>query len=560
MYKLYNDFKYGIHIFHRDLRIYDNKALNALQKKVDVVIPIYIFDPSQIFKSKMNKYYYNEGAVQFICESVYDLHNQIRFYKTEKYKNQTFYLNCDSIFEIEPDNLDTLQDTNYYSTQGQLFNGITKKCPQNKHRNFLRLVENPCLRLFLGDAPTVVKKIIQFLDKNEVTADSIYFSFNTDYSLYSNKRDKHISEIIKQSKCHLIENHTDYNLLEQYPSELFYEFEQYYKCVKNISISEPNNKALYFLNSSYILDGEIDVQHLLFSKEDDTNIFCRYNPDIFFTGGRNVVINKLIFYETHKNFAYEYEKKPKQSAFLIDGSLKISAYLNVGSISVREAFYFIKNNIYDHAILKKLYLREFFLHASIHMPHAQEFRHMNPKFDSLNWLNRKSEWEQLVSSKTGFLMVDACMKELQITGFLHHNLRYLLGTFWTKYMLINVFHPKWGSQVGFSKYCTDAIGVLQNKYNHHYLTEFNYEENNAGQLKLDLKKKVEVSNKNIKQYDPDCVYIRKWLPHLSDIPKDDLLNWSVDVSKKYDNVHPGPIFEHADRYSYWLDMCFNLMK
>lgn len=110
------------------------------------------------------------------------------------------------------------------------------------------------------------------------------------------------------------------------------------------------------------------------------------------------------------------------------------------------------------------------------MPNAMEFRHMNENIDKcIPWKNSSKEWELLMQSRTGFLLVDASIKQMITTGYLPYTLRYLVGVFWTKYLHINPFESEIGSQVGFSKYCIDAIGVLQNKYNHHYLTEFNYD-------------------------------------------------------------------------------------
>jgi len=63
-----------------------------------------------------------------------------------------------------------------------------------------------------------------------------------------------------------------------------------------------------------------------------------------------------------------------------------------------------------------------------------------------------------MNSQTGFLIIDAAMNEMKITGFMHNRARMIVGMFWTKYLLINPFHPIYGSQVGFSKLLVDAIG------------------------------------------------------------------------------------------------------
>lgn len=68
--------KVGIHLFRKDLRVFDNLALNDLSKEVDTVIGIFIFDSSQIKQTSDNAFYYSQRAAQFIVESVDDLKKQ----------------------------------------------------------------------------------------------------------------------------------------------------------------------------------------------------------------------------------------------------------------------------------------------------------------------------------------------------------------------------------------------------------------------------------------------------------------------------------------------------
>lgn len=54
---------------------------------------------------------------------------------------------------------------------------------------------------------------------------------------------------------------------------------------------------------------------------------------------------------------------------------------------------------------------------------------------------------------------------------------------------------------------------------------------------------MDISNKMIKKWDINCNYIKKWIPNLKDIPNKDLFNWNKDISLKYNNIHPYPIFD-----------------
>jgi deoxyribodipyrimidine photo-lyase len=153
-------------------------------------------------------------------------------------------------------------------------------------------------------------------------------------------------------------------------------------------------------------------------------------------------------------------------------------------------------------------------------------------------------------SKTGFLLIDAGMNQMKITGFLHNRLRMLLGVFWTKYLLINPFHPKYGSQVGFSQLLVDAIGPSQNAKNHAWITELDFPGKKYSTKGVPLSgRPMDISNKMIRKWDPKCIYIKRWLPHLKDIPNKEIYNW------KGNELHSGPIFDSKEKYKEWIQLC-----
>lgn len=91
--------KIGLFIFRRDLRLTDNLALNMLTKEVDIIIPIFILDPAQIIKNEKNKHHYNNNCIQFICECLIDLNEQLN----EHHKNHLFLFMgnaCDIVKKI----------------------------------------------------------------------------------------------------------------------------------------------------------------------------------------------------------------------------------------------------------------------------------------------------------------------------------------------------------------------------------------------------------------------------------------------------------------------------
>jgi len=184
---------------------------------------------------------------------------------------------------------------------------------------------------------------------------------------------------------------------------------------------------------------------------------------------------------------------------------------------------------------------------------------MDSRYDKIKWAKPKiaeEMWHKLFNSQTGFLMVDAAMKEMLTTGFMHNRARMIVGVFWTKYLLINIFDPIYGSQVGYSKALVDAIGPSQNKMNHQWITEFDYPGKKYAPSKAPIAgRPMDPSNRMIIRFDPECVYIKKWLPNLINIPNKDLIKWSEDMSEKYNNIHPAPIFDHKEKYLEWIKAC-----
>jgi deoxyribodipyrimidine photo-lyase len=181
---------------------------------------------------------------------------------------------------------------------------------------------------------------------------------------------------------------------------------------------------------------------------------------------------------------------------------------------------------------------------------------MDQRYNRIKWRNSKNEWEKLINSQTGFLIIDAAINQMKTTGYMHNRARMIVGIFWTKYLLINIFDPSYGSQVGFSKYLVDAIGPTQNKFNHQWITEFDFPGKKFAPSNAPIAgRPMDPSNKIIARFDPECIYIKKWLPHLKDVSNKYLIKWNNDIETKYNNIHPGPMFDPKIKYKEWIDKC-----
>jgi deoxyribodipyrimidine photo-lyase len=483
--------KIGIYIFRRDLRIQDNLGLNQLQNEVDLIIPIFILDIYQIKKSSHNKYYFSNNAVQFMCESLIDLNKNL--------------LNYDSY-----------------------------------------------LRLYYGNPKKIINKLIKWtILYFKSDPSKIYLSFNADYSKYSIIRDNIIKSQCLKHKINFFAAENDYTLIPfaqliKSDGNGFKQFGAFYKNAIKHNVNKPiRSNYSNYLNYQIKTKSEYDIDRL--------DAFYIINDNIAQNGGRSNAYKKL------KKLS-DFESYNELRNRLDYQTTNLSAYLNFGCISIREVYYLTKLTLGNTSqILKQLYWRDFNLQALKYLPDGNEFFHMDKRYEKIKWVKEptsKQLWNILMNSKTGFLIIDAAIQELKITGFMHNRARMIVGVFWTKFLLINIFDNKYGSQVGYSKYLVDAVGPAQNKINHQWITEFDFPgKKYAPSLAPIAGRPMDPSNRMIIKFDPECIYIKKWLPHMKDIPNKELIKWSLINSNKYNNIHPPPMFDYKIKYKEWIDAC-----
>ena len=474
----------GIFIFRRDLRLDDNLTLQQLSSKCDHIMPIFILDENQIVLNNKNKNYFSMNAVQYICESLIDLNNEL--------------LNI------------------------------------NSH-----------LHLFFGNPEDIIKKIINKIHKSY---DEIIIGFNSDFSNYAIKRDNDIKNIAQSFNIQCIESDSDLTLrplneLLKEDGDAFKQFGAFYKnSIKNEPLKPFKLKNTNFINISIPEYAIKDLDKLYTD-----------NPLLAQHGGRTECLNKL----KHINKFKDYNERRDNLSY---NTTHLSAGLNMGCVSIREVYWQIRNKLtIKSTILKQLYWRDFYLCAFNYLPNAKSFKiTMDPRYELIKWADTTSKetkvfWKRLIEGKTGFLMVDAGMNEMTKTGFLHNRCRMIIGVFWTKYLQIHIHDPKYGSQCGYSKYLVDAIGPSQNKMNHHWILDFDYPGKKFSAPNAPLSgRPMNITNKMIKKWDPECTYIKKWLPHLSKLSNKEIYNWSGD------NLHPGPMFDPQIQYQKWIKACYGI--
>jgi deoxyribodipyrimidine photo-lyase len=404
---------------------------------------------------------------------------------------------------------------------------------------------NSRLFLFFGYPWEITARL---LVKLKSIYNKICIGYNCDYSKYSQKRDSAINVVCNKLKINIYTTHTDYTLLPF--DELLHDgnpFKQYGAFYKNAIKKNPTksfkNKFTDFLKKTVKMKDIKEIEYDIL----ELSHFYTENEFIAQHGGRTELIKKL---KTISKFN-EYNELRDQLNY---NTTNLSAGLNYGCISVREAFEKIYLELGKNSqILKQLYWRDFFLCAFRFIPNGDSYKFaMDKKYDKIKWVNSKEDWKTLMNSNTGFLLIDAGINQMKQTGFLHNRLRMMLVSFWTKYLLISIFHPKYGSQVGYSAMLVDAVGPSQNKINHNWVLDFDYSGRQFSKKGTLSGRPMSISNDMIKKFDKECIYIKKWLPHLDDIPNKDLYKWNKEIAKKYNNIHPSPMFDDKEKYKEWI--------
>ena len=150
-------------------------------------------------------------------------------------------------------------------------------------------------------------------------------------------------------------------------------------------------------------------------------------------------------YEISGSLLNSYEKTRNFPA-IEKGTSKLGPHLRFGTVSVRQIV--LKAlNAQNEIFLNELIWREFFMQILWHYPHTIH-NAFKPKYDRIPWRNNEEEFEKWKNGETGYPLVDAGMRELNSTGFMHNRVRMLVASFLCKHLLIDW---RWGEAYFASK-------------------------------------------------------------------------------------------------------------
>lgn len=275
--------------------------------------------------------------------------------------------------------------------------------------------KNKSLSTYYGKPIDVFSELIKKFNISKVYT-------NSDYTPYSIYRDKKIKELLESRNIEF-KSYKDHVLFEK--SEIVKKDNTPYKVYTPYSrkwILKMSETGLeYFESEKYLenfWEGEksnISIGEIGFKKSNLKPLDLNFS---------NKVVND---YEKTRNFPS------------INGTSKIGLHLRFGTISTREMI--TKANLsQNNTFLKELIWREFFQQILYHFPDTVN-KSFKPKYDRIEWINNEEQFKKWCKGETGYPLVDAGMRELNQTGFMHNRVRMLVGSFLCKHLLIDW---RWG--------------------------------------------------------------------------------------------------------------------
>ncbi|MEM0934009.1 MAG: deoxyribodipyrimidine photo-lyase [Bacteroidota bacterium] len=287
-----------------------------------------------------------------------------------------------------------------------------------KMREEMHLKYGSSLAIYHGKPLTIFKQLIQ-----EFEIEAVYT--NHDYEPYARHRDGEIQKLLEAHKISF----------KTFKDQVIFEKDDVLKDDgKPYVVYTPyKNKWKEIFNSSiHVLD--YSPTSSFGNLIQDTTLPNLKLKDIGFVASeisvpQSVTSPQLIDnYEATRNFPG-----------LKQGTSRLGPHLRFGTISIRKM---VKKAMGENnpVFWHELIWREFFMQILWHFPKTVEHA-FKPKYDRIVWRNNEEEFERWKNGQTGYALVDAGMRELNTTGYMHNRVRMLVASFLCKHLLIDW---RWG--------------------------------------------------------------------------------------------------------------------
>lgn len=273
------------------------------------------------------------------------------------------------------------------------------------------------LGVYHGRPKEIFQQLISDLDISAVYT-------NHDYEPYAKERDSDIEKLLS-------EENIDFN---SFKDQVFYEKDEVVKDDGDpYVVYTPYMKTW---KSKFNKDGLPTIHQ---TPNEDSNLLKSFNwPEISMEElGFERSSIEVPDYSVSSELIQDYEKTRNYPAK--DGTSHLGPHLRFGTVSIRKM---IRKAAQENneVFWQELIWREFFMQILWHFPHTVD-KAFRAKYDRIEWRNNEAEFEKWKSGTTGFPLVDAGMRQLNESGYMHNRVRMLVASFLCKHLLIDW---RWG--------------------------------------------------------------------------------------------------------------------
>lgn len=405
--------------------------------------------------------------------------------------------------------------------------GASKWWLHQSLKDFSSLLKSKKLSLILrkGKSLLVLKKVI-----SETGASAVYW--NRAYESFSIERDKEVKTELKNSGIE-VESFNGHLLCEPWTIQNkqgrpFKVYTAFWNHLTSLDISPPLEAPKSIQPYSQWTDS-LTLDELELEPRIDwaKGMKREWNP------GRKGAESELKRFVTDGLSLYE-EGRDRPD---LKGTSRLSPHLHFGEISAREIWHHIKLSAKTKPYLRQIAWREFSYHLLFHFPNTAS-DNLRENFNRFPWLKSALHVRAWQKGKTGYPIVDAGMRELWTTGWIHNRVRMIAASFLVKHLLIH-WHE---GAVWFWDTLVDA-DLPNNTMGWQWV---------AGSG-ADAAPYFRIFNPILQgeKFDPQGNYVRRWVPELSKVPQkwihrpweaplEILEKAGVDLGKNY----PKPIVDH----------------
>jgi len=373
------------------------------------------------------------------------------------------------------------------------------------------------LYLYRIDLSTIISKWIGTTEKNLVAV-------NRDYTPFSRKRDAEIEALCAEHGARFLQE-DDALLLA--PGEVmtgndtpYRVFTPFWKAARELVVPRPEGVP----SATWATADDPDAITL---DEAWELLPGGRNPELRVHGGR---ARGLAILDRIGSFGDYLETRDLPADQ--DGTTALSAHHKFGTVSIRETFHAVRSALSpDHPLLRQLYWRDFFTHLAWFHPRifGRAFR---PEYDAVTWENDEELFTAWCQGRTGFPIVDAGMRQLEATGWMHNRVRMITASF-----LVKDLHVDWlRGERHFATRLVDYDPAVNNG---------NWQW--AASTGADAQPYFRIFNpwRQQQRFDPDCEYVKRWVPELRHLDAAQIHRLETRRPEPLD--YPEPVVDHRTR-------------